>query len=742
MAQVLVRPEVLYAWHGQSLLVVDPRGECGEHETLTGYYFREARFLRTLRLEIDGRRPWLCEAAMAEPSTLAFNYVHPEVADFGGGGSGQSGTEVPLDERGIPQRALDLRVRHTIALASVTVSLAVTNRSRQDLTFEVAWALGADYADIQEGLSGKREQTAAVDATTDGAAICFSYRHPELPYETHVAVRGTGHWMANGGRVATTVRLGPQQSLEAELLVTPRDPESPLSADDVAAREHCWRGWRDEIATVQTPGNAVAEDILGRNIRDLTSFSLLDGADDEWLALQAGMPLYPALFGRDSLTAGWQAAFLDRGQMLDASLTRLGRLQSARTDDWHDEEPGRIPYQVRRGPLARLNINPYSAYYADFASPLMFVISLAHLYSWSGDKTALARHWDAARRILDWAREHGDRDGDGYLEYFTRSRKGTKNQGWKDSGDAVLYEDGTPVPDPLGTCELQGYWFAAQQLMSVLSWVMGEREDARAYWSAAMALKERFNRDWWLEDESSIALAMDADKRVVRAATSNIGHCVATGIVSAEHLPRVVGRLFAPDLFSGWGIRTLSNADPSYNPLSYHLGTVWPVEQATIAFGLRRFGFDARALELARALFDLAQLYPDYRIPECVGGYARGERPFPGAYPRANTPQLWNASAFPLLVHTILGLQPVAPLDLLVIDPVLPSWLPEIVIRGLRLGHATATIRFWRDDGGDSHAEVLHKRGSLHLIKQPPPESLSAHMKDRFGALFDRVLHH
>jgi glycogen debranching enzyme len=317
-----------------------------------------------------------------------------------------------------------------------------------------------------------------------------------------------------------------------------------------------------------------------------------------------------------------------------------------------------------------------------------------------------------------------------------------QNQGWKDSGRAILYDDGTTVPTPTGTCELQGYWFAAQQLGAVLSWVMGERETAREYWRSADELRDRFNRDWWLQDDGFIALAMDPNKRLVRAASSNVGHCVASGIVSDEHLPRVVGRLFMPDMFSGWGVRTLSSDHAAYNPISYHLGSVWAVEQATIAFGLRRFGFDTRALEITRALFDLAQLYPEYRIPECVGGYPRGERLTPGAYPRANAPQLWNASAFPLLLHTILGLQPVAPLDLLLVDPVLPTWLPEVVLRGVRLAGATATIRFWRDGRGESHAEVVQKRGTLHLVKQPPLESLSAGARDRFGALADSILHH
>ncbi|MGH7504785.1 MAG: amylo-alpha-1,6-glucosidase, partial [Longimicrobiales bacterium] len=288
--------------------------------------------------------------------------------------------------------------------------------------------------------------------------------------------------------------------------------------------------------------------------------------------------------------------------------------------------------------------------------------------------------------------------------------------------------------------EIQGYWYAAQQLMAVLSWIMGARADAAAHWSAAADLKQRFNRDWWVDDTCCVGLALDPDKKLVPAVTSNAAHCLASGIVSDEHLPPLVGRLFSPDMFSGWGVRTLSTEHVAYNPISYHRGSVWAVENATLVFGLRRFGFDARALDLTRALFDLAALYPDYRIPETVGGYGRSETTLPGAYPRANTPQLWNASAFPLLIHAMLGLQPVAPLDTLVVDPALPSWLPEVVLRGLRIGGATATLRFWRDARGSSHAEVLHRRGTLHLVRSAPPESLHTSMRDRFVALIDGLI--
>lgn len=741
MANATIRGNERCAWRGQSLLITDLRGDCGENVPVSGFYFREARFLRSLRLRINGREPWLCEDAVVSPEELVFAYGYPEIVSYGGGGTGQSQEETPVDEDGVPQRAIDLRVRYRVDAAGLRIDATIANRSpAKSLQIELSWELDADYADIQEALAGQREQKASIRRASSEGSLTFEYQHETLHYRTLVNATGAA-WGATESGLSVTLRLAPGQSLCIALAVEPADYVDAYSMRDIAERDTALAEWRDRLTRVHVPGNAIIEETVRANVRDLASFPLLQGTRDEWLAPQAGMPLYPALFGRDAFTCGWQAAMLDGGALTFAGLARLGRLQSDRVRDWDDEEPGRIPYQVRQGPLARLGLNPYAAYYADYASPMMFIIALAHAFAWSGDKDALRRHWDVARRIMDWSREYGDRDRDGYLEYETRSPKGTKNQGWKDSGNAILYDDGRPVPAPLGTCELQGYWFAAQQLMAALAWIMDDRDTARAYWKDSLDLKERFNRDWWMEDEDYFALAMDPDKRLVRALTSNVGQCIATGIIDDEHLPRVVGRMFAPDMFSGWGVRTLSTHDRSYNPIDYHLGSVWAVENASIVFGLRRFGFEQRALDLSKALFDLAGLYQDYRIPETVGGYARAEWPSPGAYPRANTPQLWNASVFPMLLQAILGLQPVAPLSLLVIDPVLPDWLPEVVLEGLRVNDATATVRFWREPDGTSHGEIVHHQGTLHLLRQPPLESMSAKVSDRLRAFVDTIMH-
>ncbi len=725
------------------MLVSTVRGECDPDAVpVSGYYFREARHLSRLCLKINGEEPWLCSDAAVAAFECSFVFIYPELASFGGGGTDLSGDDEQRNEQGLLKRSIDIRLTQIAQVHGLDVLIQVNNRANEPAKLHVSVELDADFADIQETLEdGTRQQQAPIHREAHGRGLRFIYTHPELPLETVVRPVDDMDWIAQGHALSVELGLGAHESANLALRVDPVDPQSGFGLDGAKARMDLVSAWRDRHAVADAPGDQAIVRYVDQALDDIGSLALLTGEPDEWLAIQAGIPLYPALFGRDTLTAGWQVSMFDRGELTDASLTRLGRMQSHRVFDWRDEEPGRIPYQVRTGPLARLNLNPYSAYYADYASPLLYIIAMSHAWAWNGDNDFLRKHWDVARRILDWARGRGDIDGDGYLEYLTRSSKGTKNQGWKDSGMAIVYEDGRAVPDPLGTCEIQGYWFAAQQVMSVMAWILDEKETARELWHSALELKRRFNQDWWVPEESCFALALDQDKRPAKSVTSNVGQCLATGIIDDEHIPPVVQRLFAPDMFSGWGIRTLSSNHVSYNPLSYHDGTIWPVDNATIAFGLRRFGFNDEALKLIGAVFDLARLYRHGRIPECVGGYARSDYPEPGAYPKANPMQAWNQSGFAFMLQTMLGLQPVAIAHTLVVDPALPEWLPEIIIRNIRLGEATATLRFARNEHGRSHAEVLKREGPFHLVHQPPVNSLTAGVGDRFRGLIETVLH-
>ncbi|HUF13921.1 MAG TPA: glycogen debranching N-terminal domain-containing protein [Longimicrobiales bacterium] len=724
-----------YAWRGPSILIVESNGRAGHHP-LTGFFFRQTRFLRDLRLMLADEPPHTCSIAVVGPAELEIAYVFPEVVAGDGGGSGSGGKGM---KKGLLYRDVDLRLRYRVNAASLDVTLLATNRWQQDVELDVSWELSTDYASIDEALFDRPTEQSPVEATAVPGGAVFRHMHAELPFATRIAAGGADWEFVDGG-LRARLRLPRQQTQTLTLRVEALDPEDPIDAIGEALRQEALEAWHAGVMELDAPGAAPLAELANRAALDLGSMALLEGPSDEWLVPAAGVPIYQALWARDALTASWQAGLLDRGDMLEHVLTRLTRLQGTRDDPDRDEQPGRIVNQAKRDPQARLGVSRLDRNYADVASPFMFLIGLGYHYVLTGDREHVRRRWDAARRVVDWAFQYGDRDGDGYIEYLTRAPNGPRHQAWKDSDNAVVGEDGSQVDPPIASCEIQGYWFVSLQFMAVLSVAMGERRRALDLWRQAAQLKERFNRDFWMEDEGCIAFGLDADKRPIRALTSNAGQCLPTGIVAREHIPRLVQRLFEPDLFSGWGIRTLSRKNPAYNPLDYHLGSVWPVENGSILFGLRRYGQDERALELARGLYDLARMWRGGRTPECVGGYGREEQAHPGAYPRANSPQTWNQSIWPIVVQSLLGLMPYAPMRLLLVDPILPPWLPELTVRRLRIGSASVSLRFHRDARGRSKYEVLEKHGRLRVIRQPWLESVSADAWERLAGLRDTVL--
>jgi glycogen debranching enzyme len=708
------------------MLILNPAGSTADVEN-TGFYFRQTRYLRDLRLELFGEAPYACSAAEVAPNVLEFSYVYPEKR---GGGSDVGG-----EHNGLRYEDLDIRVNYRLRPNGLDVRVRICNRWLETATLPLTWAVSADFADYGE-VFGDRKQQAGIAVDSMAASVRFRYLHPALPLETVASVDGPGEWQYRDGKLGAEIVLPRQREVCFTLRVRAVDREDAISDEAAMQREERLRAWHAGVSTVEAPGEAAIARIVNRSMEDIGSLALLEGPDDEWLCPAAGVPLFGSFWARDSLTTAWQSAVFDRGRMAEAVLNATGRRQGVRDDLWRDEQPGRILRGAQRSPLARLGITPMDCYYGDYASPFAFLFALGQLYSWSGEERLLKQHFDTARRILDWARERGDLDQDGYLEYQTRSPEGPKHQGWRDAENAVVYADGRQVETPIATCELQGYWYAAQQFMAAFSVVAGSMSDARAHWRSAAELKERFNRDFWMPGERCIALGLETDKQQIGSVTSNAGQTLTTGIVTDEHLPLLIERLFAPDLFSGWGLRTLSTGNPAYNPVSYHLGSVWPVENATLLFGLRRFGFEREAQLLARSLFDLALIWRGARVPECVGGYGRAEARHPGAYPQANAPQAWNQSVFPILIQTLLGMRALAPLRLLAIYPKLPEWLPEITIRNLRVGDATVTLRFRREGQDRTTYEVLQKRGTLHIVDQPPMESLTVGIWDRLGALF------
>src|SRR5437763_1254492 len=466
--------------------------------------------------------------------------------------------------------------------------------------------------------------------------------------------------------------------------------------------------------------------------RDLVSLRLydLDHGERAW-TMAAGLPVYVALFGRDSLTAAWQAA-LASPDMLKGTLPELARWQGREVNDWRDEQPGKMHHEAHDGPTKVLNISSRLRYYGSITTSGFYPVVASELWHWTGDKQLVRPLVEPAMKALKWLDDYGDLDGDGFYEYLTRSEQGVRNQAWKDSADAIVYEDGSLVEPPIATCEEQGFAYLAKLHMSEVLWWLDEKDEAKRLYHGAEELKKRFNEAFWMEDEGYFALGLDAQKRQIKSITSNPGHCLSTAIVDEALVPRTALRFIEDDLFSGWGVRTLSSKHPAYNPYSYHRGSVWPVEHGTFAIAFARYGYH-RVVELsAPTQFEAAALFDLYRRPELFSGHQRDlDHPFPAFYPQACSPQAWSASAVFCLLQAMLGLYPYAPLNMLLVDPYMPEWLPEITLENLRVGDAVVTIRFYRTESGAGDYAVLDKRGPLHAFRPPSPWSLTAVFAER-----------
>ncbi len=484
----------------------------------------------------------------------------------------------------------------------------------------------------------------------------------------------------------------------------------------------------------------VVVETLERARRDLDALRLLDADGRPTSTFAGGWPTFTAFFGRDALAASWQAAMLGP-EMMHAALSALASSQATSTDDWRDEQPGRMLHEHHTGPLAALQYGPHERYYGDVTTSIYYPVVVASLWHWTGDRELVRPFVGPARDALAWA-DRCALGPHGFYEYRTRSEQGEKNQGWKDSDDAIVYEDGSQVRDPLGTCEMQAFVYAAKVAMSELLFWLGDLDDSRAYFEQARDLKRRFNERFWMQDERYVAMAIDHDGRLARSIASDPGHCVAAGIVDDDRVPAVAARMMSPDLFSGWGVRTLAASHPAYDPFAYHRGTVWPVENAVFALGFARYGLHAHVHTLCKAQFEAASLFDGCRLPETFGGHPRDdEHPFPGLYPKANWPQAWSASAPFAMLEALLGIVPYAPLHALLLDPHLPAWLPSVIVRNVRVGDASVDLRFVRGLSGRTHYEVLRREGLIHVLRQPSPQSLTAGWGERFRDAVATLLH-
>jgi glycogen debranching enzyme len=445
------------------------------------------------------------------------------------------------------------------------------------------------------------------------------------------------------------------------------EPEMPITIHE----------WLDEAPLLEA--NDDLQRVYQRSLIDLAALRIRPREEDlRWAMPAGGVPWFLTVFGRDSLIAGYQALPF-HPTLAEATLETLADLQAKERSDFADAEPGKIPHELRRGKLVALGLDPHGPYYGTHDATQLFLIVLDEYERWTGDTGLVRRLEPNARAALAWIDEHGDLDGDGYLEYESRSAMGLQNHCWKDSDDSIQFADGRTADGPIATCEIQGYTYDARLRAARLAReIWGDEELAAEQERKAARLRDRFNRDFWSDELGTYVLALDGGKHQVDSVTSNTGHLLWSGIVPRQRARAVAERLLRDDLFSGWGIRCLSSEMRGYNPLEYHAGTVWPHDSALCAEGMRGYGLRREAGIVCKALLDAAVAF-EYRLPELFAGFGRDGTNIPLPYPDALASQAWSAGAPLLALRTLLGLDVVA--GKLRSQPRIPKELGRIRLR-------------------------------------------------------------
>lgn len=754
LVQLRPRDDIVYVSQNRTVLATELDG-CIKGGAERGLFFHQTRLISRYCYLINGKAPMPLALSNVEQHSWRGYYLALSP------NAGEQGDWYALGPGGkLAQQPIELRVARFVG-DGMHEDLALTNFTQERVEFAFALALDADFADSAETKLPRRLQNGKLSrewrrANDEKWELAFDY-HAEHRFD-HQGNRGTARlhrgvivkvdksdsepsWKR--GCIHFRVELEPHATWRASINFIPvLEGESalPLFAPAFGGADNRFDSRRRiflaESAKFTTNESETLAPVvlatLERARDDLAALRLydLDQGERAW-TMAAGLPIYIALFGRDTLTASWQAAILG-SEMMRGTLPVLAATQGEAENDWRDEQPGKMIHQMDSGPLATLNFNPLACYFGSITTSGFYPVVVSELWHWTGDKELVQPLLESALRSLRWLDTYADLDRDGFYEYQTRSEQGVRNQGWKDSNDAIVYEDGSQVEAPIATCEEQGFVYLAKLHISELLWWLDRKDEAKHFYHEAEELKKRFNDTFWMEEEGFFALGLDSQKRKIRSITSNPGHCLAAGIVDQTLVQRTADRLMREDLFNGWGIRSLSSAHPAFNPYSYHLGSVWPVEQATFALGFMRYGLHAEVERISRGQFEAAAIFAARRLPELFSGHQRdSDHPFPAHYPGASSPQAWSASAVFSLLQSILGLYPYAPLNMLMLDPHLPEWLPQITLANLRVGDAAVTIRFFRKENGTSDYELIDKRGSVHVLRQPSPWSLTATFAER-----------
>jgi glycogen debranching enzyme len=660
---------------GSSFVVCDERGDLGGDAAASGFFAADTRFLSRSVLTIDGER--------GEPVSFEQGAPHVGVFDL----RWPSGLEVRRElfvGRGLEETVtvsnrseLDVDAVLTLELASDFADIFAVKRV-EDLgapgVSEVApsrperWKEAGTVEFADDGFPARTlvHLAPAPDAADGAAASCRLRLAPGEQWQLVVAVQ----WLLNGTRELDAASFGRQ--LE----------------EDRRERDASLADWWRSAPRLRAPREPALEKTWAHSLADLAALRLRWAGSE--MVTAAGLPWFMTLFGRDTLITSFQELVLGPGPAA-AALRALAEVQAEVDDPERDAEPGKIVHELRRGKTAAVWTDRY--YGTVDATPL-FLVLLSELWRWSGDDAIVRELEGAARKALVWIDSYGDRDGDGFVEYLRRGTHGIDNQSWKDSWNSTVFHDGTLAQAPIAPVEVQGYVYDAKRRVAELARrVWGDEETASRLEHEAAVLRERFNEVFWLDERGWYALGLDRDKRPLDALASNMGHLLWSGIVPAERVAQVAGRLTSGSLWSGWGVRTLAADEGAFDPVEYHNGTIWPHDNSLIALGLAQVGRRDEASQIVRSQLDAAPFF-EYRLPEHFAGFDRRDPEPPGVVPSSARPQAWAAGTPLLLLRAELGLEPVPETrSLRVTDAELPEWIDGLVLEGVPAFGRSWTVR-------------------------------------------------
>ncbi len=683
-----------------------------------GLYYHDCRFLNGYEFALAGQRPKPLVAAPRKGCTALLELISPEFIE-------KTGQKISQQDIAITWQRLIDASRHMLH-----DRITFQNYSSETVTFPISLSFQADFKDLfqvrgmlpdERGkLHKPRWDGNVLSFRYDGLDDVFRSLHVHFSPEPDDTEETTAQF-----QVKLPPRTNKTYQISAVLAESSHEEDvevkspSPVDANEVEAHQQAASDrWLQEQTQFHSDSRSLNE-IMDRSLRDLRLLrSRIQG--EEFFA--GGVPWFVTLFGRDSIISAMQTLAYEPG-IAEQTLRLLAHYQAADVSEWRDEQPGKILHELRLGELAHLGEIPQTPYYGSIDSTPLWLILLARHAAWTGTLELFRELRDNVERALTWMTEYGDLNGDGYLAYDSTSKKGLINQGWKDSGDGIVNADGSLAKPPIALVEVQGYAYQARRSLADLYERDGDPRRAAQLRKEADALREQFNRDFWLADQEFYALALQKRKRPAAVISSNPGQALWSGIVDPDKAGKVVEQCMTDDMFSGWGIRTLSAHEQAYDPIAYHRGTVWPHDNSLIAAGFRRYGFDAAALRVFEGITAAASHFGGYRLPEVFSGFTREEFGVPVRYAVACHPQAWASGATPYLLETLLGLTPEA-FDhrLRIVRPMLPETVGQVQLRQLRVGSARLDLQFQRADNGKIDVKVLKQEGALEVRIEPMKE--------------------